>query len=272
MNYIVRGKGLGANSMPIAAEFAGVSVYKSGDSLPNTDGYVFRWGTTCTVPGGKVVNQAKAISKTSDKRGFRLLLAEHGLSMPSWGSLNDMLLKDAHKTVGRVLLRPEYHSRSQDMYVCTELSEVVESIQKIQGPYYISKFVQKKNEYRIFIAQNRVVWMIRKHPKSPEDITWGCVEVGNFEYIGWTEWNQNVVRVGLESMKLSGLDFGAIDIVEDDEGNFYVLEINTAPWLSPYYSKCFGKIVKYVTEKGRDHFPDPENLSWNNVIHPAIKG
>lgn len=273
MNYIVRrNPKMGEKSLPIISEMTDMKVYNSGEVLPLAEGYVFRWGTTCTVPGGQIVNPAKAISKTSDKRAFRLLLSENGLSMPSWGSLDDFLLNDAHKTTQEVLLRPEVHTRSESMFLCTELSEVVKAIRTIKGPYYMSKFVQKKNEYRIFIAQNRVVWMIKKHPKSAEDVTWGCVEEGNFEYIGWTEWNKDVVRVGLESMKLSGLDFGAVDIVEDQEGNFYVLEVNTAPWLSPYYSKCVGKVFGHIIKNGRDHFDDPENLSWNNVIHPGIKG
>lgn len=270
MNYILRSPGMGAKSMPIAAEIAGLKVFKSDEALPSTDGLVFRWGSCKNIGNPKVVNKSGAISKTSDKRAFRLLLSKNGLSMPSWGSLNEYLLEDAHKVTGKVLLRPEHHTRSQDMYVCTELSEVVKATQSIGGPYYISKFVQKKNEYRIFIAQNRVVWMIKKHPKSAEDVTWGCVEEGNFEYIGWSDWNKNVVRVGLASMKLSGLDFGAVDIVEDQEGNFYVLEVNTAPWLSPYYAKCVGKVFKHIVENGRDHFEDNDQSDWRKTIHPAI--
>lgn len=273
MSYIVRrNKSMGEKSLPIITEMTGLPVYESGSSLPATDGYVFRWGTTCTVPGGKVVNPAGSIKRTSDKRAFRLELAKNGLTMPSWGSLEDMLLNDAHKTVQAFLLRPAVHTRSESMFLCTELSEVVKSIQTINGPYYISEFVQKKNEYRVFVAQNRIVWMIRKHPKKSEDITWGCVEQGNFEYIGWTEWNSEAVRLGLSAMKLSGLDFGAIDIVEDTEGKFSVLEVNTAPWLSPYYAKCVGKVFGHILKNGKDHFNDPENLSWKNVIHPAIGG
>ncbi len=155
------------------------------------------------------------------------------------------------------------------MFLCTELSDVVRAIQSIDGPHYISEFVKKKNEYRVFVAQNRVVWMIRKIPKSPDDVTWGCIEDGKFEYMKWGDWNSEVVRVGLASMKLSGLDFGAVDVIEDENG-VYVLEINSAPWLSPYYSKCLGKVFKHIVENGKEHLPDPSDLTWQNTIHPAI--
>lgn len=274
MNYILRRKGMGDQSMPIAAGIADVKIFvNKQDVLPPTAEYVFRWGTIGMIPeGAKVVNQAKAIEKVSDKRAFRLLLAQHGLSMPTYGKLEDYLLTDPQIAQESVLIRPATHSRSEDMFFCTALSEVVKAIKEINGQYYISNFIKKKNEYRVFVAQNRLVWMIKKHPKSEDDLTWGCVEEGNFEYIGWSDWPKELARVALESMKLSGLDFGAIDIIEDKDGKFYTLEINTAPWLSPYYAKCFGKVVKHVIANGKEHFPDAESYDWKKIIHPAIGG
>ena len=273
MSYILTRKAMGEKSLPIISEIAGIPVYINKQTeVPPTDGFVFRWGCIGNVPSGKVVNKVPAIEATTDKRSFRLLLAKHGLSMRSWGSLDEYLLEDAHEVVQSVLLRPEVHTRSENMFLCTKLSEVVKAVKSISGRYYISEFIQKKNEYRIFITQNRVVWMIKKHPKSPDDLTWGCVEEGNFEYLGWGDWKSEGVRVGLESMKLSGLDFGAVDIVEDQDGKFYVLEVNTAPWLSPYYAKCVGKVFKHILQNGRDHFEDPESLNWKHSIHPAIGG
>lgn len=270
--FIVRRKGMGVHSMPIAAEIAGLKVFLSDEALPK-EGLCFRWGTTCTVPSGlTVVNPAKAISRTSDKRGFRLLLAEKGLSMKTWGHVNDYLASDPQIDVQAVLIRPEYHSRSEGLYLCKKLSEVVEAIKTIGGAYYISEFIQKKNEYRVFVAQNRVVWMIRKKPKDASEVSWGCVEEGAFDYIGWSDWDMKLADVALKTMKESGLDYGAIDIVEDFEGRFYTLEVNTAPQLGPYYSKCLGKVMKYIVEKGKEHLPDAEELVWKKIIHPAIWG
>ena len=270
--FIVRRKGMGVHSMPIAAEIAGLKVFLSDEVLPK-EGLCFRWGTTCTVPSGlDVVNSAKAISRTSDKKGFRLLLSENGLSMKTWGTLNEYLLSDPTIDVQSVLIRPEYHSRSEGLYFCTKLSEVVNSIKEIGGAYYISDFIKKKNEYRVFVAQNRVVWMIKKKPKDASEVSWGCVEEGAFDYIGWSDWNMSLADVALRTMKLSGLDYGAIDIIEDFDGRFYTLEVNTAPQLGPYYSKCLGKVMKYIVQNGKDHLADPETMTWNKVIHPAIGG
>jgi D-alanine-D-alanine ligase-like ATP-grasp enzyme len=50
-------------------------------------------------------------------------------------------------------------------------------------------------------------------------------------------------QLSVEAVAALGLDFGAVDIIEDKEGNFYVLEINTAPGLEGHtvtsYAKAF---------------------------------
>lgn len=167
------------------------------------------------------------------------------------------------------MVRPEFHAKSKDMILCESLYDLYKGIQKF-SKYYISEFINKKKEYRFFIAQNRVAWVIEKTPKDKSDISWGCVNEGEFEYVGWSEWPMEAARVSLEAMKLSTLDFGAVDVIMDEQGKAYVMEINTAPYLTPYYVKTIGKVFKWITKNGRDHFPDT-NLDWKSIIHPAVK-
>ena len=37
--------------------------------------------------------------------------------------------------------------------------------------------------------------------------------------------------MGIDAVSALGLDFGAVDIIEDADGKLYVLEVNTAPGL-----------------------------------------
>lgn len=273
-NYILRCNGVGPKSCPQIAELAGMKVVNiSEESLPSDAEYVFRWGTYTNVQNGpKVVNKRAALLKSGDKRRFRLELSEAGLAPKTFGSLDDLLINSPQWPSERLLVRPEHHKRSEGMFLCAGPQDLLKAIKEIDGPYYISEFVNKQKEFRVFVAQNRVVWMIEKHPKSADEVSWGCVEDGKFDYVGWGDWPSKVVKVALESMKLSGLDFGAVDIIVDEEGRALTTEINTAPWLSPYYIKCIAKVFSYITKNGRDHFPDAEEYGWKKVIHPAIGG
>lgn len=277
-SYILRREGVGPETCPKIAEIAGLTVINgSVETVPNDAEYVFRWGSVKTIQNGpKIVNKASAISTTSDKKNFRMLLSSQGLAPLSFSSLEDMWMKMENWPNGPFLVRPAHHQRSENMHLATSPQELVKAVKKIQSEvsaeYYISEFVNKQREFRVFVCQNRILWMIEKHPKSADELSWGCVEQGNFDYVGWSEWPQNVAKTALLSMKASSLDFGAVDIIVDEEGRALTTEINTAPWLSPYYIKCIGKAFKHIVENGREHFSDPETFGWKNVIHPAVGG
>jgi glutathione synthase/RimK-type ligase-like ATP-grasp enzyme len=266
MSFILRYGKMGVKSCPIIAEEAGLEVFTSGDILPKDAAYMFRWGSTASVGGDvKVVNKIKAISKTADKAGFRKIIADAGLAPKTW--LDYRAFKEEVKFP--VLVRPAEHQRSQGMYVCNDPWEVMEAIQQVGNEYYISEFIQKTKEFRVFVSSGRVAWVIEKTPKDKNAASWGCVEDGDFEYIGWGDWPIGLVDNALKSFALSDLDFGAIDIIMDANG-FYTLEINTAPAVTPYYSKTIGKTFKWIVENGRDHFPLREIKDWKDAIHPAV--
>lgn len=253
-------------------ELCGAEVIRSDNKIPLAD-LCIRWGTTASVPGDpKVINSAKAIHRVYDKRGFRLEMNQHGLCPKTWGGLHEYLLERPQGLAEKLLVRPAKHSRSQGMHVCTDLSELVKAMQEIDGDYYISELVSKKREFRVFCAQNRVAWVIEKLPKNKDDVSWGCVEQGDFKYVSWTDWPLEVLSVALRATGLSGLHFGAVDVIMDSDGHSYVLEINTAPHLSPYYMKTIAKVFKSMIAGETDiSLGDYDPKDWKSMIHPAVK-
>ena len=76
----------------------------------------------------------------------------------------------------------------------------------------------------------------------------------------------------IEAFKLSGLDFGGVDVMVDGEGNVSILEINSAPSLtSPYRQSCMAKAFDYIVEHGKEEIPLIEGRGgYLKFIHPAI--
>lgn len=267
MSYILRYGKMGEKTCPIIAEEAGLDVFKAGDKLPNDAEYLFRWGTTVNVGGDvKVVNKIKAINTSADKATFRKTLADNGLAPRTHVDIKGF----RNDEFWPALVRPAEHQRSQDMHLCNNPWDVMEALDKVGREFYISEFIQKAREFRVMVVSGRVVWVIEKHPKNKDDVSWGCVTEGTFDYVGWEDWPIALVSNALRAFSLSTLDFGAIDIIMDAEGNAYSLEINTAPFLTPYYAKTIGKAFKYIIKNGRDHFPLREVADWKDAIHPAI--
>lgn len=267
-SVILRFGKTGLKMCPIIAEEAGMDVVCTEEGKVAVDApFVFRWGCTADVlQRQKVVNKIDAIHTTTDKGGFRKMMTDAGIAPKTWTKLETF----RKEPLFPVLVRPIFHERSNEIYKCDDAFDVADAFKKINGEYYISEFIPKTNEYRLFICNGRVVWGIEKTPKDKKAVSWGCVQDGDFEYLGWEEWPVEVVKVAIEAMKMSGLNFGAVDVITDKNGKAYVLEINTAPYLTAYYAKAIGKVFKWIVENTRDNLPVKEFKNWRDYIHPAI--
>ncbi len=280
MNYILRRKGVG-EKIGDMAEYSttGLSVVRS-DAIPSDPAdVVIRWGTTSSipsVPGQVVLNKADAIHTVYDKRGFRKAMADKGLAPKTWVDFADLLDDDdtpIDPMVQVMIVRPDHHIRSLDLNVCSSLSDVYRATKKYDK-YYISEYIKKDKEFRIFCAGGRVIAVVEKIPTNKDDVSWGCVDQGEFKYIPWTEWPLYALEVAVQAFQMSGLDFGAVDLVSQSTGlsspRAYVLEINTAPELTPYYRKTFTKYFDYVVQNGRQSFPITQGHGYKGYIHPAV--
>ena len=78
---------------------------------------------------------------------------------------------------------------------------------------------------------------------------------------------------------MTGLDFGAYDIMQDADGNAYFLEANTCPSVTPnkekmvsYSQTCMAKGIQYIVDNGKGIVPEAvlPMTNWRDAIHPAI--
>lgn len=280
-NYILRRRGVG-EKIGAMEEFSekGLKVVRSDKTLPQNPDYVFRWGTTATIPMADqtvVVNPASAIHWAYDKRSSRKQMADLGLSMRTWIDFADLLTSmengETPPSSSCLIVRPEHHIRSLDLNVCHSITETYKSTKKYDR-YYISEYIKKDAEWRVFVVQGRVVAVVQKIPVDPNEVSWGCVEEGQFRYVPWNEWPLFVTQKAVQAFLLSGLDFGAVDVISRSTGLpdpvAYVLEINTAPELTPYYMKTFVKCFDYIIENGKNQLPITNNQTWKHFIHPAV--
>lgn len=238
--------------------------------------FVFRWGCVSQLVSSNhvVVNKADSISWCSDKRQGRLDMQAAQVPVPAtFGTLNDWAR-------GRVkgkkyVLRPKQHSQGRNLLVVEKLGEMVDFVEKFPE-FYISELVNKVAEYRVFVCQNRVVWVAQKTPGNPEDVAWNVARGGRFDNVQWSNWNTRVLDAALKASKVSGTDFCGVDVMVDAEGNPFVLEVNSAPsQTSPYRQQCVAKAFDYIVTNGKEHFDDVQwnpRRTWKSYIHPAVRG
>lgn len=271
MATIVRRRKLGMSSVKGICQFSkmGIGWVRSDRPLPEDELYI-RWGCTADVPTKKVLNNAGAIHLVNDKADFRGILNEHSLCPETWFSVEEVP-DDA--LIDGVIVRKRNHSQGRGVHLCLDregLSQVCSSLG--DRNFYISRYIRKVAEYRVFVVQGRAVCVAKKTPANANAIAWNVAQGGRFDNVRWDDWPLKAVKVSIQGFLLSGLDFGGVDVMVDEDGACYILEINSAPSLtSPYRQQCMAKAFDYILQNGKEVIPlKKERGNYRKFIHPAI--
>ena len=108
------------------------------------------------------------------------------------------------------------------------------------APLYV-RYIPKTQEYRVHVVKGKVIDVQRKARNSDipdEDVNWQVRNHKNGfifmrEGVSPDSVPEKVIRNSLESMRLLGLDFGAVDIIWNQQHDkAYVLEVNTSPGMT----------------------------------------
>ena len=112
---------------------------------------------------------------------------------------------------------------------------IIEPEQYVPAAPLYTKFQQSTNEWRVHITANdHIINIQKKVPSSIRPITNNLIRNEN---TGWVLRSGNtapedVIDQARTALLASGLDFGAVDVLYDEEDETaYVLEINSAPGL-----------------------------------------
>lgn len=279
MNILLRRRKLGRTSCrEISARTNIVTV--RNDKLADQDiNYLFRWGCTSQCDAKHTINKAEAINLANDKKATRLKLAplrnkNKPIIPQTWGSYEEYNMSEHFPMP--VILRKTHHAQGRSLYYHHPEVEgdegIIERCNKFgEGNYYISEYIEKEAEYRVFVAQNRVVWVTKKTPANPADIAWNVAQGGRFDNVRFNDWPLKACRIAMMTVEAVGLDFGGVDVMQKGK-DFYVLEVNSAPSMtSEYRQSTTAKVFQHIVDNGNTTYPNPVKLnSYKDCIHPCL--
>ena len=175
-----------------------------------------------------------------------------------------------------VVVRTATHSRGRNLWLVNTLEELV-NVTSTLPDWYASEYIKKVAEYRVYVVNGRVATVAEKTPDNPGAVAWNVAQGGRFDVVRWGSWPLEVCRVAIEGFRYSGLDFGGVDVMVDEGGRAYLIEINSAPSLPAlsdgsvsYRQECMAKSFAYIYEKGNEWIEPSGYSNWRDVIHPAI--
>lgn len=110
----------------------------------------------------------------------------------------------------------------------------------IQAPLY-TKEVVKRHEFRFHVVGGQVIDGVRKafradvasedRDRTIMNHAAGSVFIRSGRSLTEAHQDQELHQMCVRAVSSVGLDFGAVDVMSDRDGNYYVLEVNTAPGL-----------------------------------------
>lgn len=286
MSWFINGDESAPKKRKMGGYIGGRSGYVRNDYLNrmpnfNENDYLVRWGCTSRTEGislERQINLSSAIKEVGFKRDFRMKCMDEAphIVPESWASLRDV----PDDLSARIIVRRDRHAQGKDLWVVDNKPDLMQCMidnNLVDGGWYASYFVDKTNEYRVYMVEGRVVTIAEKVPENPDDVAWNVAQGGEFTVLKWDSWPISVCKVAKESFDLTSLDFAGIDIMIDAEGRAYLIEINSAPSLPflsdgsvSYRQKAMAKAFKYIQENGKGSVaPIEQYEGWRDVIHPA---
>lgn len=201
---------------------------------------VINWGCAGELPanvrGSRIINPPEAVARVSNKLVFFQTCANAGAPrIPEFTTDRNVVrrwLVDGSKVVARTILQ----GHSGRGIVILE----GEGVDIPVAPLY-TKYVPKKEEWRLHVFKDgdqlRIMDQQRKirDPEFPGVPDWNVRSHANgFIFAREVEPpNPDVLHQAIKALEVTGLDFGAVDVIWNQQaGQAYVLEINTAPGLT----------------------------------------
>lgn len=248
--------------------------------------YLINWAYVRDVPNGftRVLNNPRNVGISSSKGTFRKKLYDNGLTMRTWNVTNRdnvPAIVDSFEVGKEYIIRPQSHYGGKNMFTIkyqTEANELLKYtlanryFNMFGGNYYISEYINKDKEFRVFVLDGRIVFVVEKIVEDTTAKAWNVEQGGRFENVRFGSWNLEVCRKAIDAIKLAGLDFGAVDVMSKGD-EVYVLEVNTSPHITAdYWSSCVAKAFDYTINNGvMEPFNiNMDNAKWRNFVHPAL--
>lgn len=183
--------------------------------------------------GVLVYNDGRAVERTVDKAMTSFLLHHHRVSTPpTWvcesrHHAQQVLLRET--MAGHVLvMKPLFGSQGMGVRKLQRGDALpVPMEQHVEGLYYLQRYVDSGegawHDYRVFIINGRAVAAMARHGSSwVNNVALGarCEPMAV---------DGEVAELALAAAQAVEIDYCGVDVIRDDQGRLYVLEVNSIP-------------------------------------------
>ncbi|MCS0501127.1 ATP-grasp domain-containing protein [Ancylobacter mangrovi] len=179
--------------------------------------------------GVKVMNDARAVERCVDKSMTSFLIARAGLPTPRTfvRESREAMQALVDEAPGDMVLKPLFGAQGRGIKRIAPRAPLPER-EKVGSVYYLQDFVARASDeafedWRVFVIGETVVAsMLRRSPRWVTNIHQGAVGVA-------APADPRAAELAIRATAAVGADYAGVDLIEDAQGNFTVLEVNSMP-------------------------------------------
>jgi hypothetical protein len=202
--------------------------YYNKNPPPHPERRHVRWGTTKRTSGNSI-NSRAAVRLASRKSQALIAMRNAGVPVPPI-FLDDQLIQTADV---RRIYRKDIRRDANDNPIFVPAGDLPNPT-AVASYDYALKFIPSDREFRVHVFNGQHLALLEKKGAeglvSSQEIRsasngYNAIELDSEPFEG-------LISVCCEAVKSLGLQFGVVDILHGNDGNWYVLEVNTAPGMS----------------------------------------
>jgi len=209
---------------------------------------LLRWGSSEVFNAATTkleLNTATAVANASNKlRMFGLLAADGTIPLPQMAGRN-IPLDDIKDATGNYYIR----SNANVIRYGNDFNPATDA-------YATQPIPNKRREYRVHVFNSKIVAIYEKIPHSlaVDGTRPALFKSFNCHFslcdVNTSRCDSVGQGIAIRAVNALGLLFGGCDIVRDKDGNFFLLEVNSAPGLNPSNAERWITVIKdYINEK-----------------------
>lgn len=181
--------------------------------------------------GVTVYNSPRAIERTVDKPLTSLLLSRSGLPTPTtWicesAEHANTILENETRNGHQLVLKPLFGSQGIGVHLVDKQTGLIHD-EKFAGIYYLQRFIERKNnEYtdiRVLVVDGVAqAAMLRRG----QDWLTNRAQGATCEAL---KIDKEVASLAESACKVLDIDYAGVDLMQDKDGQFYIIEVNSIP-------------------------------------------
>lgn len=173
-----------------------------------------------------MINPYKAYRYDMSKLSSAYVLKNNGLPVPEiYGFFEKNINLEDYDIKYPCILKPDCGGRSKYTFIIKNKTELEEAIEKIpEVPFIIQKYINPDKEFttRIEIIGNKIITVLKRY-----------IGKGNLsgyhsgsKYEDYRDCPREILNASKEALKHLSIEMGSLDIIENKENEFYIIDVN----------------------------------------------